>query len=98
MPSYLSRLIEYDDWANHGLLEFLRDLSHEMIQLRDGGRVAATMLTQLCVHGCEHRAHVGTILGANGIEPPDLDSWAHGIFVHGDDWPTAWGPEPAERS
>ena len=57
----------------------------------------ATILTQLVMHGVEHRAHVGTILGANGIEPPDLDSWSHGIRIHGDDWPPDWGPEPAER-
>jgi uncharacterized damage-inducible protein DinB len=68
-----------------------------MIPLSDGKRAAATMLTQLVMHGVEHRAHVGTILGANGIEPPDLDSWAHGIRVHGDDWPAEWGPEPADR-
>jgi uncharacterized damage-inducible protein DinB len=29
-------------------------------------------LTQAIVHGVEHRTHVCTILGANGIEPPDL--------------------------
>lgn len=28
--------------------------------------------TQAIVHGTEHRTHVCTILGANGIEPPDL--------------------------
>ncbi len=68
-----------------------------MIAMQSGERGAATILTQLVTHGAEHRAHVGTILGANGIEPPDLDSWAHGIFVHGDAWPLDWGPEPAVR-
>lgn len=29
-------------------------------------------LTQALVHGVEHRTHVCTILGANGIEPPDI--------------------------
>ncbi|MEO6397001.1 MAG: DinB family protein [Tepidiformaceae bacterium] len=67
------------------------------IQLSDGKRSAATMLTQLFMHGCEHRTHVGTILCAHGIEPPDLDSWAFGILLGGDDWPTDWGPEPASR-
>jgi hypothetical protein len=69
-----------------------------MIQVSDGKRAAATILTQLVMHGVEHRAHIGTILGANGIEPPDLDSWSHGIRVHGDDWPDDWGPEPVDRS
>jgi uncharacterized damage-inducible protein DinB len=172
MASYLGRLIEYNTWANQGLLDFLRTVPPEtldataggvygtigatlehlvtaelayhrrlagvatldlpeppehpdlaylrqladrsaanlaeladslpepgaMIQLDDGKRAAATIFTQLVMHGCEHRAQVGTILGANGIEPPDFDSWAHGIFVHGDDWPAEWGPEPAIRA
>lgn len=68
-----------------------------MMQLDDGKRSAATIVTQLVMHGCEHRAHVGTILGAQGIEPPDLDAWAHGILIGGDDWPSGWGPEPANR-
>lgn len=66
------------------------------IQLSDGRRSAATMLTQLVMHGVEHRTHVGTILGANGIEPPDLDSWAHGIWAWGDDWPSDWGRDVRE--
>lgn len=63
----------------------------------DGDRAASTILTQLVTHGCEHRSHVGTILGANGIEPPDIDAWSYGILVCGDDWPPDWGPEPADR-
>ena len=162
--SYLQRLIEYNNWANQGLLEFLAtvpppvldervpgvfgsiretfehilssELNYErrltvpqmpkterpqnpdlavlqsladesvrrlsvlkdalpdpgtMIELDDGQRGAATILTQLFAHGCEHRAHIGSILGALGIEGPELDSWAHGIFVHGDSWPADWG-------
>jgi uncharacterized damage-inducible protein DinB len=34
-------------------------------------------LTQAFVHGAEHRAHVCTVLGANGIEPPDLSVEAY---------------------
>jgi uncharacterized damage-inducible protein DinB len=171
MPAYLDRLIDYNNWANRGLLDFLADLPAEtldatasgvygtigetlehtfsselgyehrlaglpryeppdeagppdlerlqrlaresaarlaelsrrlpepatMLPTSTGNRAAATILTQLIMHGVEHRAHVGTILGANGIEPPDLDSWAHGIRVHGDDWPPDWGPEPVQR-
>ena len=63
-----------------------------------GNRAAATILTQLITHSAEHRAHIGTILGSNGIEPPDVDAWAHGIWVHGDDWPEDWGPEPPDRT
>jgi uncharacterized damage-inducible protein DinB len=172
MATYLSRLIEYNSWANRGLLAFVADLASDTLELTttgvygtiretfehlltsemgyqqrlaglpryddstrparpemadlqgladesaaglarlvdalpdpatmlpttSGQRAAATILTQLIMHGIEHRAHVGTILGSNGIEPPDLDSWAHGIRVHGDDWPPDWGPEPSDRA
>lgn len=171
MTTYLHRLIDYNNWANRGLLEFLRTLPEEaldlraggvfgsirqtfehllssefryhrsllslpqvdavrsetpslddlavlaresganlnrlvdslpepgtMMQLRDGSRSAATILTQLLVHGVEHRAHIGTILGANGISGPELDGWAHGIFAYGDAWPADWGSEPQERA
>ena len=171
MSTYLARLIDYNNWANRGVLDFLdgmppetldlsatgvygtigetlrhlltaelgyqrrlaglpryepsdlpdrpdlarlRRLADEssgnLVRLADslpapdtmlptssGNRAAATILTQLFMHGVEHRSHVGTILGSNGIEPPDLDSWAHGIRVHGDDWPPDWRPEPERR-
>jgi uncharacterized damage-inducible protein DinB len=171
MTSYLRRILEFNSWANEGLLEFLGRQPPETLDLTTGGvygtiretfehlltaevgyqrrlaglprydkssrperpepsdlqalavesaaslagladalpdpatmlptntgqRAAATVLTQLVMHGVEHRAHIGTILGSNGIEPPDLDSWAHGILVHGDDWPPDWGPESANR-
>jgi hypothetical protein len=70
MTAYLSRLIEYNSWANRGLLAFLAGLPPETLDATTTGVY-------------------GTI--------PDLDSWAHGIRVHGDDWPPDWGPEPAER-
>jgi uncharacterized damage-inducible protein DinB len=77
-------------------LAALRDRLPEpgtMIEHEDGQRAAATVLTQLFMHGAEHRGHIGTILGALGILGPELDSWAHGIFMHGDDWPADWGPK-----
>lgn len=37
-----------------------------------------TMLVQFTHHGSDHRAHVGTILGAHGLPTPDLDVWAYG--------------------
>ena len=61
----------------------------EFLPLWDGRRAAATIFTQLVTHSAEHRTQVHTILGSLGIEPPDLDSWAHGIRVHGDDPPPA---------
>jgi uncharacterized damage-inducible protein DinB len=37
-----------------------------------------TMLVQFTHHGSDHRAHIGTILGAHGLPTPDLDVWAYG--------------------
>jgi hypothetical protein len=33
-------------------------------------------LTQFAHHGSDHRAHIGTILGAHGLPTPELDVWA----------------------
>jgi uncharacterized damage-inducible protein DinB len=168
MPdSYLRRLVEYNGWANQGLLEFLRTmpppvldehvpgvygsiretLEHmlsselyygrylqrlgregverpvnpalevleaiagearaamlpiaeslpppeEFLHLRDGERSAGTVFVQFLMHSAEHRTHVCTILGTLGIQPPELDSWSHGSFVKGDEWPAEWGEKP----
>ncbi|MEO8541622.1 MAG: DinB family protein [bacterium] len=69
----------------------------EKMQLRDGLRSAGTIFVQLLSHSAEHRTHVCTILGSLGHRLPELDSWSHGIFVNGDDWPEEWGEEPADR-
>jgi hypothetical protein len=71
----------------------------QLLPLSDGFRAAGTIVTQLFTHAAEHRAHVGTILGAHGIQLPELDSWAYGIFGGHDAWPTdEWGPEPPDRA
>jgi uncharacterized damage-inducible protein DinB len=36
------------------------------------------MVTQFAHHGTDHRAHIGTILGAHGLDTPGLDVWAYG--------------------
>ena len=36
------------------------------------------MLAQFVHHGSDHRAHIGTILGAHGLDTPGLDVWAYG--------------------
>lgn len=43
-----------------------------------GGRETrlGVVLAQLFHHGNEHRGQVRSILGANGIEPPDISVWA----------------------
>ncbi len=37
------------------------------------------LLTQLIHHGNEHRAHVGSILGAHDLEIPHYSAWAWGL-------------------
>ena len=39
------------------------------------------MLTQFTHHGSDHRAHIGTILGAHGLPVPELDVWAYGCEI-----------------
>jgi uncharacterized damage-inducible protein DinB len=39
---------------------------------------AWTMLAQFTHHGSDHRAQIGTILGAHGLPTADLDVWAYG--------------------
>ncbi len=69
----------------------------DMVETVDGPRAASTIVTQLVMHGCEHRGHIATILGTNGITGPELDGWAYGIFAGNDAWLPEWGPEPAPR-
>jgi uncharacterized damage-inducible protein DinB len=40
---------------------------------------AGIFVTQAFHHGNEHRAHICTILGAHGIEPPELSGWEYSI-------------------
>jgi uncharacterized damage-inducible protein DinB len=53
----------------------------------DGWRLSASQIMSQAVHHADdHRTHVLTILGAHGIEGPDLDVWsyadANGKVVH----------------
>ena len=36
------------------------------------------LVTQFAHHGSDHRAQIGTILGAHQLPAPDLDVWAYG--------------------
>jgi uncharacterized damage-inducible protein DinB len=48
------------------------------LTLDDGVRVTARVIAaQLIHHGSDHRAHIGTILGTRGVQPPRLDVWAY---------------------
>lgn len=47
-----------------------------------GAIVPATVIvTQFIHHGSDHRAHIGSILGAHGVEGPNLDAWAYGRAI-----------------
>lgn len=42
---------------------------------------AAVVTAQFIHHGSDHRAHVGTILGAHGLVPPELGVWEYAFSV-----------------
>ena len=47
-----------------------------------GAIVPATVIVaQFIHHGSDHRAHIGSILGAHGVEGLNLDVWAFGRAV-----------------
>ena len=42
---------------------------------------AAIVVAQFIHHGSDHRAHIGTILGAHGKGLPEWDLWAYGTSI-----------------
>ena len=54
------------------------DPSRVITRRRGDKATAGVIAAQFIHHGSDHRAHVGTILGAHGVEPPDLDVWSYG--------------------
>ncbi|HEY8863531.1 MAG TPA: DinB family protein [Candidatus Dormibacteraeota bacterium] len=51
------------------------------VQTRQGPQMAGTLLVQVVNHATEHRAHVCTVLGTHGIEPPALDAFTYRAAV-----------------
>jgi uncharacterized damage-inducible protein DinB len=52
------------------------------LNLDDGVSVTARVIAaQFIHHGSDHRAHIGTILGSRGVQPPRLDAWAYGRSI-----------------
>jgi len=45
------------------------------------------LLVQCIHHGDSHRAHVGSVLGAGGAEPPRVDGWGFGLTDPADGGP-----------
>jgi uncharacterized damage-inducible protein DinB len=62
------------EWEH--LLEVGIDPAAEVQTIR-GTQSAGTVLAQAINHGAEHRAHVCTVLGAHGLDPPALDAFAY---------------------
>lgn len=48
---------------------------------RKTGSTVGVVLAQLVHHGNEHRTQATTILGAGGIEPPEISGWAYGRAI-----------------
>lgn len=61
------------DWDSERLGEARGD-EGEVFAVRAG-----VFLTQALHHANEHRAHVCTILGALGHEPPDVSAWGYAL-------------------
>jgi uncharacterized damage-inducible protein DinB len=61
-----------DDWDDDRLGEAYGD--DEVFAVHAG-----VFLTQAIHHANEHRAHVCSILGAAGYEPPEVSAWAYAL-------------------
>ncbi|HET9494506.1 MAG TPA: DinB family protein [Chloroflexia bacterium] len=42
---------------------------------------AMTLIIQALNHATEHRTHIGSLMGYQGVEPPDSDGWEYGDQV-----------------
>jgi len=51
------------------------------VETKLGPQTAGTLLAQIVNHAAEHRAHVCTVLGAHGMQPPALDAFAYRAAV-----------------
>jgi uncharacterized damage-inducible protein DinB len=64
-----------------------REAQAQVVTTDDGWRLeAAAIMAQVVHHADDHRTHVLTILGAHGVEGPNLDVWmyadANGLVEH----------------
>lgn len=79
----LSELIAVEERVGERMEAFLAKPFDptRVIKLRQGTATAGIILAQFIHHGSDHRAHIGTILGANGVEGPNLDVWEYANAV-----------------
>jgi uncharacterized damage-inducible protein DinB len=80
-PGELARLAE--TLGARALAVAEKDDPNRAIAMHEGRErsTVGVVLAQLVHHGNEHRTQATTILGANGIAPPPLSSWAYGRAV-----------------
>src|SRR5262249_19333334 len=61
------------------LLALDSEIPSRELTLPDGWRtIGAVPMAQAIHHADDHRSHVLSILGARGLEVPDLDVWSYG--------------------
>jgi len=79
----LRELVEKEERVGQRIEAFLAQAFDptRVIQMTDGTATAGIILAQFVHHGSDHRAHIGTILGAHGVEPPNLDVWEYGRSI-----------------
>ncbi len=51
------------------------------VQTKLGPQTAGIVIAQIVNHATEHRAHICTVLGAHGLQPPALDAFAYRAAV-----------------
>jgi uncharacterized damage-inducible protein DinB len=76
----LGELVVFAERVARRASEVLRALPppDQPLQRTYGRFAAETVFGQLIQHGMEHRTQVCTIIGAAGLEAPDLTSWRFG--------------------
>lgn len=83
-PDRIVPLDELKDRAQSNAARIERALAEEkdperMIKRPSGAVAAARVIaSQFIHHGSDHRAQIGSILGAHGVEAPNLDVWQYG--------------------
>lgn len=83
-PDRLAPIDQLMERAKSNAERIERALSDEkdpdrMIKRPSGATAAARVIaSQFIHHGSDHRAHIGSTLGAHGVEGPNLDVWQYG--------------------
>jgi uncharacterized damage-inducible protein DinB len=81
-PMTIAEMIESVRFTGAGLIEWAPKIrAEDTVQLDWGGTPRnvpkVIILTQVINHATEHREQVKAIMTQQGIEPPDLQSWAY---------------------